>query len=192
MSEMKLYSDGGERLYLTSTERDRFEQVAKLQDRETMTLALVLLYTGCRLSEAINLKMKYIDEESSSIRIESLKKRKQGIYRNVPVPERLIETLNLVHAIRESKNKNALLWKFTRMTAWRKIKAIMLESDIKGAQATAKGLRHGFGVYAIAECEIPLNMVQKWLGHAELKTTAIYANAVGKEERDIANKMWKK
>lgn len=75
MSEMKLFSDSGERLYLTSSKRDRYEQVAKLQDRETMTLALVLLYTGCRLSEAINIKMKHIDEESSSIRIESLKKR---------------------------------------------------------------------------------------------------------------------
>jgi hypothetical protein len=27
-----------------------------------------------------------------------------------------------------------------------------------------------------------LNMVQKWLGHAPLTTTAIYANAVGEEE----------
>lgn len=66
------------------------------------------------------------------------------------------------------------------MTGWRKIKEIMAEANIKGAQATPKGLRHGFGVYAIADCEIPLNMVQKWLGHAEIKTTAIYANAVGK------------
>lgn len=191
MSEMKLNSDSGERLYLTSTERERFEQVAKLQDRETLTLALVLLYTGCRLSEAINLKIKHIDMENNSIRIESLKKRKKGVFRSVPVPEKLIDSLNLAHAIRESKNKNALLWKFTRMTAWRKLKAIMSEADIRGPQGTAKGLRHGFGVYAIADCEIPLNMVQKWLGHADLKTTAIYANAIGKEERDIANKMWK-
>ncbi len=29
---------------------------------------------------------------------------------------------------------------------------------------------------------IPLNLVQKWLGHAELATTAIYADAVGAEE----------
>ena len=37
---------------------------------------------------------------------------------------------------------------------------------------------------------IPLNMVQKWLGHAQLTTTAIYANAVGVEEQDIASRMW--
>ncbi|WP_239021567.1 hypothetical protein [Novacetimonas cocois] len=37
---------------------------------------------------------------------------------------------------------------------------------------------------------MPLNMVQKWLGHAQLSTTAIYADAVGAEEQDIARKMW--
>jgi len=36
---------------------------------------------------------------------------------------------------------------------------------------------------------IPLNMVQKWIDHAQLTTTAIYANAVGAEEKDIARKM---
>lgn len=188
---MKLYSESGERLYLTASERERFEKVSRQKDRETMTFALVLLYTGCRLSEALNLKVRHIDMENLAIGIESLKKRKKGIFRSIPVPERLIDSLNLVHALRESKIKNAYLWEFSRMTAWRKIKEIMSEANIEGPQATPKGLRHGFGVYAIADCEIPLNMVQKWLGHAEIKTTAIYANAVGKEERDIANKMWK-
>jgi hypothetical protein len=37
---------------------------------------------------------------------------------------------------------------------------------------------------------IALNMVQKWLGHAQLTTTAIYADAVGEEEQNIAARMW--
>ena len=190
MSEMTLFSESGNRLYLTASERKQFEKVCKKQTREIMTFALVLLYTGCRLSEALNIKVKHIDLENYSIGIESLKKRKKGVFRNIPVPERLIESLDLVHVLRTPKNKNQFLWSFSRMTAWRKIKEIMGQADINGPQASPKGLRHGFGVYAIADCEIPLNMVQKWLGHADLKTTAIYANALGKEERDIANKMW--
>jgi len=42
-------------------------------------------------------------------------------------------------------------------------------------------LRHGF--------EVPLNLVQKWLGHAQLTTIAIYANAVA-AEKDIVQRMW--
>jgi integrase/recombinase XerD len=52
-----------------------------------------------------------------------------------------------------------------------------------------KGLRHGFGVAAVS-AGIPLNLVQKWLGHAQLTTTAIYADAVGEEEQSIAARMW--
>jgi integrase/recombinase XerD len=53
----------------------------------------------------------------------------------------------------------------------------------------AQGLRHGFGVAAVS-AGIPLNLVQKWLGHAQLTTTAIYADAVGEEEQSIAARMW--
>jgi len=38
--------------------------------------------------------------------------------------------------------------------------------------------------------KVPLNMTQKWLGHARLSTTAIYADAVGAEERQLAQRMW--
>lgn len=62
-------------------------------------------------------------------------------------------------------------------------------AGVKGLHSTAKGLRHGFGV-ACVQKKIPLNMVQKWLGHADIKTTAIYADAVGEEERDIARRLW--
>ena len=55
------------------------------------------------------------------------------------------------------------------------------------AQASPKGLRHGFGVAAVS-AGIPLNLVQKWLGHAQLTTTAIYADATGAEEKDIARR----
>ena len=58
-----------------------------------------------------------------------------------------------------------------------------------GPHACPKGLRHGFGVQAISR-GIALNMVQKWLGHAPLTTTAANANAAGEEEQSIAARMW--
>jgi integrase/recombinase XerD len=61
--------------------------------------------------------------------------------------------------------------------------------SIKGTQASPKGLRHGFGVAAV-QARIPLNLVQRWLGHAQLSTTAIYAEAIGQEEQEIAARMW--
>ena len=37
---------------------------------------------------------------------------------------------------------------------------------------------------------IPLTMLQKWVGHADMKTTDIYAKAVDEEEAGLAAKMW--
>ena len=67
--------------------------------------------------------------------------------------------------------------------------AVMTTAGLTGPHASPKGLRHGFGVRAVSE-GISLNLVQKWLGHAQLTTTAIYADAVGDEEQSIAAKMW--
>jgi site-specific recombinase XerD len=71
------------------------------------------------------------------------------------------------------------------------VHAVMQAAGLEGVPASPKGLRHGFGVAAVT-AGIPLNLVQKWLGHAQLSTTAVYANAVGAEEKDIARRMWDK
>jgi hypothetical protein len=34
-------------------------------------------------------------------------------------------------------------------------------------------------------------MLLKWMGHAKLEVTVIYANALGAEEHGIAARMWK-
>ena len=65
----------------------------------------------------------------------------------------------------------------------------MSSVNITGPQATPKGLRHGFGVHAL-HSGVPLNLLQKWMGHASISVTAIYGNAVGPEEREIAKRMW--
>ena len=59
----------------------------------------------------------------------------------------------------------------------------------EGPQVSSKGLRHCFGVHAISS-GVPLNKLSQWLGHAQLSTTAIYADAVGAEEKNIAARMW--
>jgi integrase/recombinase XerD len=54
-----------------------------------------------------------------------------------------------------------------------------------------KGLRHAFGVKAF-QSNIPPHLVQRWLGHASLRTTAIYGDVIGPDERLIAARMWRK
>ena len=110
------------------------------------------------------------------------------------MPPRFLDTLELVHSIRETKERGARknkvrLWKLSRATAWRKVKEVMAAAGIGKGASSPKAFRHGFGVAAVS-VGIPLNLVQRWLGHAQLTTTAIYADAVGAEEKKIAERMW--
>lgn len=181
----------GNRLYLTAAERAAFLKAAEKVERKTRSFCEVLHFTGCRISEALALTVGRIDIEGQALVFETLKKRRPGIFRAVPVPPRVIDTLSLVHAIRERREKRTRerLWTWSRTTAWREVKAVMAAAGIEGPQATPKGLRHGYGVAAIG-ATVPLNLLSRWMGHASLETTAIYANALGEEERSIAERLW--
>jgi len=191
---MRLYTPDGTRKYVAAAEREAFLAVAERADRQVRTLCMTLTYAGCRLSEALELTADRVDLAAGVLIFESLKKRRPGVFRAVPVPPPLLEALNLVHGIRElqahrGKGRGVRLWPWSRMTGWRAVHGVMEVAGLEGPQASPKGLRHGFGVAAVS-AGIPLNLVQKWLGHAQLTTTAIYADAVGAEEKDIANRMW--
>jgi integrase/recombinase XerD len=192
---MQIVNEKGERLYFTEDQRKALLSAAAKASREVRSFCGVLCYTGCRISECLALTPKSIDLSAKVIVIESLKKRKAGVHRQVPVPAELLDLLDVVHQIRTIQKKgrsqlNERLWPWSRMTAWRKIQALIKAAGIPdGPHASPKGLRHGFGVTAVSK-GIALNMVQKWLGHSQLTTTAIYADAVGEEEQSIASRMW--
>ena len=193
-SAMSLYGRDGGRKYLTADERAAFLKAAELAEPEVRTFCGVLAYSGCRITEALELTADRVDLAAGVIVFESLKKRRDGVYRAVPVPPALLDALNLVHGVRKAQKRadngrKVRLWDWSRMTAWRRVAGVMQAAGVQGVQASPKGLRHGFGVAAVT-AGIPLNLAQRWLGHAQLSTTAIYAEAVGEEERSIASRMW--
>lgn len=190
-----LYDSKGQRKYLTQAERFAFREAAHSESGITLTFCSMLVHTGCRISEALALTADSIDFDQKHIVIESLKKRRDGVYCSVPVPDEFLKELDLVHAIRATqaakrRARRTRLWPWSRTTAWRRVKRVLAVSGTaNGRYATAKGLRHAFGVAGV-QANVPLNMLQKWLGHSNINTTTIYANAMGEEEREIARRMW--
>lgn len=184
-SAMRLYSNDYERLYLNRSERERFLRQTIKASSEIRFLGLILLYTGCRLSEALNIQAVDIQWSEGIVAIKSLKKRNTKHIREVPVPFAFLDGLQKPH--HGSKQK---LVDMSRTTAWRGIKAVMHKTGITGTHATPKGLRHSFGVHC-AFSNIPMPLCQRWMGHADMRTTAIYYQIVGKEEREMAERLWK-
>src|SRR5680860_102537 len=194
MAEMRIFDGKGNRLYCTQEEVALFLKKARERESNLRTFAETLVYTGCRISEGLSLTPKGVHGENCQITFNRLKKRRGDKYRSVPVPETYIDTLTVAHKIVErqktKRKAEERIWTWSRQYAFKLIKELMVDANIPdGKHSSPKGLRHAFGVNAVVKGD-QLNMIMKWMGHADIATTAIYADAIGKEEAESAKKMW--
>lgn len=195
-SDSHLFDPDGNRLYLTQEERRAFVAAAKLAPREERTFAALLHDTGCRISEGLAVTGRRIDLPGQRVVFETLKKRRKGVFRAVPLSTSSLDTLDMVHGLTEAAQRkdgtilDQPLWSFSRTTAWRIITRLMEEAEIgPGPHRTPKGLRHGFGIVGILS-GVPITTLRIWMGHSTLNTTSIYLHAVAAEDREIAARMW--
>jgi integrase/recombinase XerD len=185
ISARSAYDQEGRRKYLNRAEgREFLEQVVQQRKLDAL-FCLTIYYTGCRISEALSLRGDHLDVETNVIRIQSLKKRGRKEIRRVPIPEFLTRELQKIAPSRTDQR----IWSFSRTTGWRIVKSVMKNAAISGIHATPKGLRHGFGVRGALE-QIPVSLIQGWMGHADSATTAIYLDVHDEEERALIEKTW--
>lgn len=188
-----LFDPKGNRKYLTAAERTAFLNAAEMHSDDVRMFCKVLAFSGARISEVLALTPRQIDFAAGVVIIESLKKRRRGVFRAVPLPGALFEDLEKVYSLSTAQLDRARsaqrMWTWCRTTAWQHVKICMEEAGIAGRQTSPKGLRHSFGV-CVLQSGVPINLVKKWLGHSRLTTTEIYADAVGAEEQAIATRFW--
>jgi len=183
---------GGGRKYLNHDERRRVLAGSATLERRHALFVLVLAWTGARVSEILALTPRAIQVERSLIAIVTLKRRRWSV-REVPIPPELMRSLekefSLPVAQRDPEHCNTRLWPMHRVTAWRCVKHVMAVASVSGRAACPRGMRHAFGV-GIVHAGIPITLLQRWMGHARLSSTAIYATASGPEELAMAKKYW--
>ena len=200
--EMRLFDDEGKRLYLTADERARFLKASANEEREDRLFCRLLHFSGCRPSEALELTPERISLDERAVVFRSLKKRKKDQrgrvkrpqFRTVPLPDRVVEELDLVFNLRRKRKpaeRRQPLWTMSRTTAWRLVQRVMDRAGIEGPQASAKGLRHGFGIAMLSgDRPLPINVLRDLLGHTDTKTTEIYLQAIGQERRNLVMQAW--
>ncbi len=80
MSEMRIFDTKGRRLYLNAEERTAFLKSARTQDPGHCAFAELLYFTGCRISEALEVTPERIDLSDNKVILRSLKKRREDVY----------------------------------------------------------------------------------------------------------------
>jgi integrase/recombinase XerD len=180
-----LFDGTGRRKYLCDSELARFHAALRKADPATRNFCQLIALTGCRISEALATTPRHLDIDAKRVIFRTLKRRKIA-FRAVPVPNALMQELTTTA---KGLADDARLWPWARQTGWRKICAVMETAEISGPMAMPKGLRHAYGIRAASK-NVPPSIIQRFLGHADQATTAIYLDAVGEEEREFAERVW--
>jgi len=88
---LSLHGRNGKRKYLNLTERELFMEASLKLPTARRAFCLILAYTGCRISEALALNSENLDAIEGMLIFETLKQRRKGVFRAVPIPRALIQ-----------------------------------------------------------------------------------------------------
>ena len=93
-----MFDRQGRRKYLNGAERQAYFDVIKGESDEAhRAFGLTLFHTGCRISEALSLTGTGIDLSQKCIVFETLKQRRRGQFRAVPIPDSLVGEIGRAH-----------------------------------------------------------------------------------------------
>ena len=169
---------------LSQRQEQSFITAAATFPANTRALCELLHFTGCRIGEAIALRRTCIDAEESCVVFQTLKQRGKIIYRAVPVPHSLI-----VKLLALSTSADGRFWPYSRWTALRRIKQVMLLAGITGPLANTKPFRHGYNKKSIY-VGLPQRIRCSLLGHQTTRANDCYGQLIGGDLRPFAEQIW--
>jgi integrase/recombinase XerD len=184
------FGDSEIQLILGNTEGTRFNYLIKFA-----------LYTGCRVSEIINIQHKDIDFKNQVINIVNKEnfKTKSGRIRQIPISNELGHLLNLVMGMEREGNISTFInpdtylftsksnLKLTRTLVTMNFKHILRTLNIN-EKYSFHSLRHTF-ITKLIKNNININYVKEIAGHSDIKTTMNYIHIATNDLREAVNKI---
>src|SRR5690606_10058138 len=111
--------------------RQAFIEYAQARGGKAGTFAQTIAMCGCRISEALELTAGQLDFAEQAIVFRSLKKRRQDVYRAVPVSPDLLADIRRIHHVDELSPDDRL-WPWSRGTGWVRIGEVMKAIGVVG------------------------------------------------------------
>ena len=167
--------------YMTKDEVQRV--LEGVEDRPLNHLLINFLWqTGARVSEALSVRVSDIDFYSKVVRMPSLKKKKAQI-KTIPLQGALLGELG-AYVAHEGLKKEDKIFPITRQYAFRIVRNACIKAGIEKDRAHPHVLRHSFSVNAVLQ-RVPVPILQKWLGHSDIKNTMVYLQILSQDTRDF-------
>ncbi len=151
------------------------------------TLYLTAAMTGLRQGELIGLRWRDVDFDARKVRVVSPYVRgefndpkSEDSGRSVPLAKRVGDALTALHERSLYGTDGELVFghpetghPLDRSKLVRRFKKALQRAEVR--RITFHELRHTFGT-RMAASGVPLRTIQHWMGHADSKTTQIYAH----------------
>ncbi len=153
--------------------------------RRYLLLCKILLRTGARIDEALQLRPMDINLDLNTITLVTLKKRKNST-RTIPLhPELKEQIMTYFLNFNISPRSQDLIFPMKRQAVDLYMKKMQYQLNIR---IHAHKFRHTFGVKAILD-HVPLSVLQEWLGHSSIFTTSIYTQITGMDTSMFMNQI---
>lgn len=163
--------------YLERTQADQLVQ--SIRHLRTRTCILLMLDCGLRVSECVSLQVKNFDFRKKVVMVRSLKKRGEEHIRQIPLSNRLIDTLAEYFRQRKPKTDSDYLFPGNNGRDHISRKALnrfcerMKKRHPNFHNLHPHALRHTFATQLLAN-GAELHNVKEMLGHTSYNTTLIY------------------
>ncbi len=148
----------------------------------------LLLCTGCRVNELVNIKLKSIDLENNEIKVLGKGNKERIVYIASYAKDALKKYLSIRNELLQNKNNDYLfLNHLGNPITTRGIRDVIDKILLKSAtnlKITPHTFRHSFATMLLNEgCD--LKSVQELLGHVSLSTTSIYTHVSNEELKRV-------
>ena len=140
-----------------------------------------LWQTGTRVSEAIAIRLKDVDLYGKAIRVPNLKRKNGSAERIIPIKDSLVAEIS-TYALKKRLQPEDKLFKFSRFRAYQIVKEACRKAGITDERAHPHTFRHSYAINLLSQ-GVPIIVVQKLLGHSNIKNTLIYLQIIQEDAR---------
>jgi len=183
---VKKYKEEARQRFLSQDEQQRLEQTLQIAEHEeiatiyTIEAIRMLMFTGARLREILDLKWKYINWQQGVLNLPKSKTGAKTIYLNqqaTEVLQRMIRQIGNPYVFCGVKQGQPII---NIQKPWRRIRGLADLEDVR-----LHDLRHTFASVAVMN-GMSLPIVGALLGHSKPQTTARYAHLAADPLREAA------
>lgn len=147
-----------------------------------------LWQTGARIQEAFGMRVEDMEPYAGVIHIQTAKKR-TGHIRTIPKHPEFFNVVGSYLAVNEIKNRSDKLFSqsYSTLRRWAReaCKRAGFEGDKRSHPHT---FRHSFAVNCLIQ-QVPITVLQEWLGHADVTKTLIYTKVLAKDTTEFMRKV---